>query len=85
MEIATYTLQTWGEDQVVRYIDNLEDRCEQLANNPRLGRACDHIRPGLHRMECGRHVIFYRVNNAGVLVSRILHQHMLPERQQIED
>jgi len=24
LEIATYTLQTWGEDQAIRYIDNLK-------------------------------------------------------------
>ena len=85
MEIGTYTLQTWGEDQAIRYIDDLEASCQQLAGNPTLGRACDHIRPGLHRMECGRHVIFYRADDTGVLISRILHQRMLPEKHNIED
>jgi plasmid stabilization system protein ParE len=36
-------------------------------------------------MECGRHVVFYRKDAGGILVSRILHQRMLPERQAIED
>jgi plasmid stabilization system protein ParE len=32
-------------------------------------------------MESARHVIFYRIDETGVLVSRILHERMLPERQ----
>jgi plasmid stabilization system protein ParE len=36
-------------------------------------------------MEHGRHVVFYRQEAGGVLVSRILHQRMLPERQAIDD
>ena len=85
MNIGTYTLRKWGEDQTIRYIDALEACCQRLGDNPELGRACDHIRPGLRRMEHGRHVVFYRIGAAGVLVSRILHQRMLPEKQSIDD
>jgi plasmid stabilization system protein ParE len=62
MQTATYTLETWGEDQAVRYIDDMEEICQRLAENALLGRACDYIRPGLRRMESGRHVIFYRTH-----------------------
>lgn len=85
LDIGIYTLRTWGEDQTIRYFDDLETCCLQLAKNPRMGRACGHIRPGLHRMEHGRHVIFYRIEAAGILISRILHQRMLPNRQNIDD
>jgi toxin ParE1/3/4 len=83
--IAEYTLRAWGEDQMFRYIDDLEECCQMLTNNPALGRACDHIRPGLRRMEHGRHVVFYRETPKGILVSRMLHQRVLPERQVIDD
>ena len=85
MEIGSYTLGTWGDDQAIRYIDDLEKCCRQLADNPNLGRACDYIRPGLRRMEQGGHVIFYRPEPGGILVSRILHQRMLPERHLMDD
>jgi toxin ParE1/3/4 len=85
LEISAYTLQTWGADQTIRYLDQLENCCQRLADNPALGRRCDEIRPGLRRMEQGRHVIFYRQQEGGILVSRILHQRMLPERQVIDD
>ena len=78
LDIAEYTLGTWGEEQTLRYLDELEACCQQLGDNPGLGRACREIRPGLHRIEHGKHVIFYRVEIGGILVSRILHQRMLP-------
>ena len=56
-----------------------------LADNPTLGRASDYVRPGLRRMERGRHVVFYRQEAESILVSRILHQRMLPEKQAIDD
>ena len=56
-----------------------------LAGNPALGRSCDYVRPGLRRMERGRHVVFYREDAGGILVSRILRQRMLPERHAIDD
>jgi toxin ParE1/3/4 len=81
-EIIRYTLNRWGEDQAIPLYRAC---CEQLAGNPALGRACDDIRPGLRRIEHGRHVVFYRQEAGGVLISRILHQRMLPERQKIDD
>lgn len=83
--IADYTRNRWGEDQALRYLDDLEACCEKLAAYPELGRACDDVRPGLRRMEHGKHVIFYRQQSEGILVTRILHQSMLPARQPMGD
>jgi toxin ParE1/3/4 len=85
LAIGAYTIRTWGVDQAVRYIDDLEACCRMLDANPALGLVCDDIRPGLRRMERGRHVIFYRQGSGGILVSRILHSRMLPEEQAIDD
>ena len=56
-----------------------------IADQPAIGRRCDEIRPGLRRIERGRHVIFYRDGPGGILISRILHQQMLPEHHSIDD
>ena len=85
VDIGAYTLRTWGKDQTLRYIDDLEACCQRLADNPSSGRPCDRVRPGLRRMEQGRHVVFFRREPGGVLVSRILHERMLPERHAIDD
>jgi len=83
--IGAYTLQTWGIAQAERYIVELERSARLLAGNPLLGRPCDWIRPGLFRFEKGRHVLFYRCLDNGILISRILHQSMLPDQQPFED
>ena len=86
LRIGDHTFRTWGEAQTDRYIGDLETCCQMLADNPRLGRPCDDVRPGLRRMEHGKHVVFYRLQKPrGIVVVRILHQRMLPERQAIED
>ncbi len=85
LDIGAYTLRTWGIDQTIRYLDDLEACCQRLADSPALGRACDHVRPGLRRMEQGKHVVFFRSEPGGILVSRVLHERMLPERVAIGD
>lgn len=85
VSIGEYTLRTWGAEQAARYINDLEACCQLLAGNVAMGRACDAIRPGLRRVECGRHVVFYRRDAQGILVSRILHQRMLPKAPAIDD
>jgi toxin ParE1/3/4 len=82
---SDHTLRTWGEDQAIRYVDGLEECCRLLACNPALGRSCDEVRRGLHRMERGLHVVFYREEAGGILVSRILHRRMLPEKHALDD
>ena len=84
-DIGRYTLRQWGEDQTVRYLTELETCCQTLADNPRLGRACDDILQGLRRFEQGRHVLFYREGAEGIFISRVLHRRMLPERHEIDD
>jgi toxin ParE1/3/4 len=44
--IGIYTFRTWGEAQTDRYIRQLENCCQLIADNPALGRPCDEIRPG---------------------------------------
>ena len=85
LSIGDYTLRTWGSAQAARYLGELEACCQMLAGNPALGRSCDNVRPGLRRLEHGKHVVFYRQERGGILVSRILHQRMLPDRHAIDD
>jgi toxin ParE1/3/4 len=85
LSIGAYTLETWGRTQAERYLDGLERCAKLLAGNPSLGRPCEWIRPGLNRFEKGRHVLFYRRQGDGILISRILHQSMMHVEQPFED
>ncbi len=85
IEIADYTVDNWGLQQAARYLDGLEGCFKQLALSPGLGRPCDGIRPGYRRLEHEMHVVFYRVDQDGLLISRVLHKRMLPSKHLIED
>jgi len=77
-DIFDYTVDTWGERQAEIYLEELAKCFERLADLPGLGRPCDLIYPGIRRFEQGKHVIFYRQERKGIVISRILHQRMLP-------
>jgi toxin ParE1/3/4 len=83
--IGDYSVRTWGAAQGSRYLGELAICCQMLADNPALGRLCEYIRPGLHRFEHGMHVVFYRRHRDGILISRFLHQNMLPEKHSHAD
>ena len=85
LNIGAYSIRNWGRSQAALYLNDLEACCQRLADNPGLGRACDEIRPGLRRMEHGKHAVFYRVVPDGIVVSRILHERMLPRKHAIDN
>jgi toxin ParE1/3/4 len=78
--IADYTIRNWGTNQADEYLARIEDGLNLLARNPSVGRICDALQPGLHRFELEKHVVFYLCEPDGILVVRILHQSMVPDR-----
>jgi toxin ParE1/3/4 len=84
-DIAAYTIENWGPAQAERYLDGLQAAVVRLVEITTLGRRCEHIRPGLWRMEEGSHVLFFRRHGDDILICRILHYRMLPDRHPIDD
>lgn len=74
-----------GDAQCARYLDQLENACQLLAEEPWRGRPCGEIRPGLFRYEIGRHVVFFRRMPDGIRIQRFLHDRMLPGIHDFED
>jgi toxin ParE1/3/4 len=80
-EIWDYTCERWDADQAERYLRELQSAIERAAGNPRIGRACDEIRPGYYKLAAGSHTLFYRVIADEVIdVVRVLHQRMDVDR-----
>ena len=82
--IIRYTMKTWGRAQTKRYSQGLRECFKMLANNPSIGRKCEFIRPGLHRFEHGKHVVFYLVESDEIFIVRLQHQQMIPNKPQFE-
>jgi toxin ParE1/3/4 len=80
LAIGDFTFERWGEDQCVRYLRQLDARMRALVKDEKLGRLCGPSLPGYWRCPEGRHVIFFRRDGRRVIVVRVLHERMLPER-----
>lgn len=78
-EIASFTIERWGDAQCEKYLADLEIRFNTIARAPERGRKCDDVSPGLMKQPEGRHVVFYRVRSDRVVIVRVLHDSMDPE------
>ncbi|MBX3269555.1 MAG: type II toxin-antitoxin system RelE/ParE family toxin [Sandaracinaceae bacterium] len=78
--IAAYTRHVWGPEQCERYLDVLEQTCEQILPEHRhLARDVPE-RPGIFRWRAESHVVFFRDVDGDLEIVRILHARMLPSR-----
>jgi len=74
--IDRYTQEQWGVAQKRRYLVAIRERFRALMRRPELGPIRDDLRGAYRSLPCGRHVIFYRVEGAAVIVVRVLHERM---------
>lgn len=77
--IWDYTAETWGVGQADRYVDDIRRACVGLADGERMGRRVD-VLDGYLSFPVGRHLIFFRQLETGIVVIRVLHQSMDVER-----
>jgi toxin ParE1/3/4 len=83
-QLLLYTLQQWGEEQLVEYEAAFNEAFTSLGEYPAIGRARDDLRPGCRSLLVGRHVIFYVVQRQSVRIIRILHSRMDARRALVE-
>jgi len=74
--IWKYTVENWGEARSEAYVRGINAALEMVAANPRMARDAGSVRPGLLKYYVGSHVIFFRLNDKRIVVSRILHARM---------
>lgn len=77
-EVFDYTVRTWGIRQAEHSLTDLQEGVQRLATAPLIGQPYFRLRPGLRRLTCGKHSVFYTCDGEGILVIRILHNSMLP-------
>jgi len=76
-KIWDYTFEVWSERQADKYYESLISYCQEIANNPDLGKNYNGITQNLLGMKTSRHIIFYRtINENYVEITRILHERM---------
>ena len=71
-KIYEYSITTFGIEQAQKYVIDLHDTFELLADNPKLGRNCSYIKKHYRKHEHQRHIIYYKVVEKGILIARVL-------------
>jgi toxin ParE1/3/4 len=79
--IAAYTERVWGAAQKSRYLAEIQAALVHLRDTPAMGRTRDEIAENLRSFPVGRHVVYLRDTETTLLIVRILHQNMDPERR----
>ena len=76
-KIWEYTFEVWSEKQADKYFDELISNCNDIAENPDLGKNYEGISKQLLGIKANRHIIFYRTLSEDYLeITRILHESM---------
>jgi toxin ParE1/3/4 len=53
-----YTFEQWNAAQADRYLDELDDGIQQLADNPEMGAKRDYVREGYRVLFINSHAIY---------------------------
>ena len=72
--IALYGFRTFGIEQTLRYQAGLKVRLQRIAETPLRYPSVEHVRAGYRRSVYESHAIYYKIDEAGVLIVRILGQ-----------
>lgn len=72
-ETAEYTIETWGADQALSYIQDLRHAVEALATTALQNQLHGDVLPGLRRKRSGMHHIYYLVAAESVDILAVIH------------
>ena len=75
-KIYIHSSKEFGTVRADKYIHDIENIFNNLAQNSMMGRDCSHINPKLRAFSVESHTVYYKVENYGVAIIRILHQSM---------
>ncbi len=59
----------------IRLLDSIEAKCRALAAMPGMGREREELAANLRSSHVGRYIIFYRPEDEGIEVVRVIHGH----------
>ena len=74
ISIRDYTMDTWGQEQVSKYLSQLEHRFEWLTENSKAGKKREDVKEGYRSYPEESHVIFYRITENGIEIIGVIHQ-----------
>ena len=71
--IREYTVERWGEEQEVRYLDAMWQKFEEIQADPTRWRFREDLFPKCQIAAQGRHVVLFCIQGQVLQIVRILH------------
>lgn len=79
--IHSYSLDNFGAEQTVKYMQELSLRIEQLRIRPYLGRnRSEELGMDIYSYIVGSHTIYYMFDDQSITIINVLHQSRLPKK-----
>lgn len=75
--IYDYGIDQFGLDQANTYLDLLEERLDQISENPLMYPAAEYVRHGYRRSVIGSHTIYFRMQPGFIEIMRIVGQNLV--------
>lgn len=79
-DIRDYSLEQFGVEQAIKYLDAIEQTFRRLLDHPQIGSRQIDIGEAVRSYPVGDHRIFYEARPGQVHVIRVLHKAMDVER-----
>ncbi|MEO1335995.1 MAG: type II toxin-antitoxin system RelE/ParE family toxin [Myxococcota bacterium] len=79
-EIWLWSYNQFGEDQADRYLDQLDEGLQRCGLEPHRGKSRDALRSGYWSKVVRKHIAFYTFTDDQVVIQRVLHGSMDPQR-----
>ena len=78
-EIKRFTQDQWGTTQSVKYLQEISNKINLLAQRPQIGiDRSEDLGDGVRSYYVGSHTIYYRYDSKLLVIHSILHQSMTP-------
>ena len=81
IEIRRFTVKQWGTAQSKKYLSELRQTIQLLADNASLGKTRPEISEEVFSFPHGSHVIYYVIHERQLVVFGVLHKRMVPMNQ----
>ena len=73
---VSYSINNWGAIRAERYIREIIESFQMLADNYAIGLNYNHIRPNIYAYRVVSHIVFYKPTKNGVTILRVLYKSM---------
>jgi len=80
LNIRKYTLKTWGREQSVKYLQELNKTLLLLSDSPSIGIQRTDISLITFSFPYASHIIYYTLDKKTLVIFAVLHKNMVPEK-----